>query len=911
MNVQRKKLALALVCGAGAAVLTAAPAVGQTPTQQTAPPIKVEVTGSNIKRVEGEGALPVQVITRDDINRSGATTPMELLDHIAVNNSGGNVNLGQIIGAATFSNQTASLRGLGGSSTLVLVNGKRLGTFAGGVSGAEGVNLSAIPLSAIERVEVLRDGASAIYGSDAIGGVINFIMRQDFSGADVTVWYGTPTRKGGGDQYNASATVGQGDLLKDRYNVFLSASYQEQKSLDQRDRDFSKTNFIPSGASPVGTTSGQTFPAFLYDPTTGAGIGDPAFPNCAPSHISFGGRCRYDPAQTPGVESIPDTKQLNLFGTARYQLNRDWQAYATGLYSRQETEFIIQSTPLSDQIVTTATASGNSEIIIQPTSPFYPHTFAQENGVDGMPLGARYRCVVCGNRDNKDTNEAWQVVTGAKGTMWDWDFDGSFNYSENTNSEKPVSGFYLYTQIVPFLNTGVVNLLGPNTQQALDQVHALQYTQEAFGAKLRGYGVDAKGTGEIYQLPAGPLALALGVHAFKETLTQNPSAALQIGDLIGYGGNFQIIDHSRTNWAAFGELNVPIVKTVEGDVAVRYDHYSDFGSTTNPKVSLRWQPTRSFLARASWGTGFLAPTLYQLFNPQTPGLSAPGLNDPLRCPDPTQANNPDCGTQYTATFGGNPTLRPEKSNQTVVGAIWEPVNGFSLGADRFDIDLKDLVTNGVPIATILDPNLINTYSGLITRAATCAPSAFVPGAPCPITAINQTFVNLGRTKIQGYDVDVRWASPVTRAGRFKIAVTGEYYSKYDTQQPDGSFAGFVSNAFQAVNTGITPRWKSYGALTWDYGPWSAALANTYQSEYVDVNPDVNGNLRHVGSMSLWDVQASYKGFRNLTLTLGAKNVFDTNPPFTNSNLTFQSGYDPSYYDARARVIYGSIEYTFH
>ena len=168
MKVQRKKIALALVCGAGAAVLTAAPAVGQTPTQQTPPPIKVEVTGSNIKRVEGEGALPVQVITRDDINKSSATTPMELLDHIAVNNSAGKVNLGQLIGAATFGNQTASLRGLGGSSTLVLVNGKRLGTFARGVSGVEGVNLTAIPLSAIERVEVLRDGASAIYGSDAI-----------------------------------------------------------------------------------------------------------------------------------------------------------------------------------------------------------------------------------------------------------------------------------------------------------------------------------------------------------------------------------------------------------------------------------------------------------------------------------------------------------------------------------------------------------------------------------------------------------------------------------------------------------------------------------------------------------------------------------------------------------------------
>ena len=150
--------------------------------------IKVEVTGSNIRRIEGEGALPVQVIGREEIDQAGVTNAVELMNLISANNSAGNVQLGNVIGSNTFSNQTASLRGLGGTSTLVLVNGKRLGTFAGGISGAEGVNLAAIPFSAIQRVEVLKDGASAIYGSDAIGGVINFIMRSDFSGVDTTVW---------------------------------------------------------------------------------------------------------------------------------------------------------------------------------------------------------------------------------------------------------------------------------------------------------------------------------------------------------------------------------------------------------------------------------------------------------------------------------------------------------------------------------------------------------------------------------------------------------------------------------------------------------------------------------------------------------------------------------------------------
>ncbi|MEO8755494.1 MAG: TonB-dependent receptor plug domain-containing protein, partial [Casimicrobiaceae bacterium] len=365
--------------------------------------LRVEVTGSNIKRIEGEGALPVQIINRDEIERSGATNAMEIMNLISANSSQGNVSVGNVIGLTTFSNQTASLRGLGGSSTLVLVNGKRLGTFAGGISGAEGVNLQAIPFAAIDRVEVLKDGASAIYGSDAIAGVINFIMRQDFSGFDGTAWYGAPTRSGGGEQYQVMATVGFGDLTRDNYNAFVSVNYQEQKSLLQRDRDFSRTNYLPD--INLNTTSGQTFPGFI---STG-NIGNPGFPDCAPS-IVIGTRCRFDPAAYPGVETLPDTKQLNLFGSARYQINSNWQAYLTGLYAKQETRFVIQPNPFSDQIFTTATATGASDILLPPSSPFYPTALATAAGVNGQPLNVRYRCVECGNRDTTDTNEAWQIV---------------------------------------------------------------------------------------------------------------------------------------------------------------------------------------------------------------------------------------------------------------------------------------------------------------------------------------------------------------------------------------------------------------------------------------------------------------------------------------------------------------------
>ncbi len=873
---------------------------------------KIEVTGSSIKRAEREGALPVQTIGRAEIIQAGANNAMDVLNLISANNSAGSVNLSNSLGVVSFGNQTASLRGLGGQYTLVLVNGKRLGTFAAGIFGTEGVNLSAIPVAAIDRVEILTDGASAIYGSDAIAGVINYIMRQDFTGADAMVQYGAPTRGGGGEQWVLQGTLGTGDLKKDKYNAFVSIQYQQQKSLDQKDRNFSNTSYVPGQ---LDLTSPKAFPALAYDPTFSV-VGTPGYPNCAPS-IALDGICAYDPARISGVQSIPQQEQLNLYGSAQYQINADWKAYLTGMYSRSVNKFTIQPVPFSVFDPAPSLPSGNAEIIIQPTSPYYPHQFAADNGVDGQPLGVLYRCVLCGNRANQDTNDAWQIVAGIKGTAWNWDWDASFNYSANSSKEQPRNGFFQYTQIVPLLNTLVntsFNPFGPSQDSAQQAINALQFTGVTQDSKLDGYGIDLKGTGEIYDLPAGPVAAAVGFQAGKQTLSQSFNPLMFNGDITGYGATFSNIDQSRNQWAVYGEIVVPIVTGLEATGQLRYDHYSDFGNTTNPKVSVRWQIARTALLRASWGTGFAAPTLFQLWTPVNQGLGPSGLSDPLRCPDPHAPDsslNPDCNAQYPQTTGGNPNLQPAESTAWSVGGVVEPLTGLSIGADWIWLDVKNTVSQGVPITTILDPAFYPLYSDLVTRAATCAPSAFVPGAPCPITSISQQFVNLGRTKIQAIDVNVQYKSPATDVGTFALGFQATYYIKYDQQQPDGSMAGFVSNAYGAVSPlGVVPRWKWYAPINWSYGPWSATLANTYQSSYIDVTTDFDNNQRRVGSLSLWDLQGSYTGFKDWTLTLGAKNLFDKNPPFTNSPNNQQAGYEPTYYDARARFVYGSIRYAF-
>jgi len=186
-----------------------------------------------------------------------------------------------------------------------------------------------------------------------------------------------------------------------------------------------------------------------------------------------------------------------------------------------------------------------------------------------------------------------------------------------------------------------------------------------------------------------------------------------------------------------------------------------------------------------------------------------------------------------------------------------------------------------------------------------------PTLPGPITSISQKFVNLGETKIQGFDVDIQAKLPPTDFGRFSASLTGTYYIQYDQQNSDGSFTGFVSNQYGATNTGLTPRWKHYLALNWTYGPWSTTVGQTFQTGYIDGNLDADGeNTRRVGSLSIWDLQGVYTGFKNWTLTLGVKNLLDRDPPLSNQTFVFISGFDPSYYDPRARFVYGTVKYTF-
>ena len=904
MKYQQTKVAFAFAAALGGVALMAGMPAG-------AQDIVRFVTGSNLPRTETEGALPVQVITKEEIARTGTITTQDLLLLISANQSSGALNTTNATGATTFSQQAASLRGLGSQRTLVLVNGVRVAGFAGTIQGTGGVDLNAIPTSAIDRVEVLKDGASAVYGSDAIGGVINFILRQDFTGYEATGYYGAPTRSGGGKEWQAKATGGWGDLTKDRYNLFVSAYYTEQEALLLRDRNFGKTSYIPD----IGLfgVSGQTFPAYVSTRgSSGARVGSVGYPNCPNPYSgindppNLGERCFFDPSEV--AQAIPELKQTGAYAAGRFQINSDWQAYLNGSYTKSENNIHIQPTPISDAFPTDPgspadLAGYDGSITVHPTSPYYPVAAATAVGANGLPLNVRYRCVECGDRLQQDTTEQWGLVGGVTGAWKGWDINAVGWYNESKNIEATRGGYVFQSKVLPILNSDAFNPFGPNTAATTAAILATQFNGDVWTATSKIYGGDVRASGEIYKLPAGSLALAVGVSGWKEQFDQASGPALASGDLTGYGGNILGVTQSRNVGALYAELGVPIMKNLEGTIAVRYDHYSDFGSTTNPKVSLRWQPMKELVLRGSYGTGFMAPNLYQLYVPNTTGVSTPGLSDPLRCP--TTNDTPDCLTQFGVIFGGNTQLKPEESFQVNAGFVIEPVRGLSLSLDWFKVNIYQGISNGPSPEVILDD--LAQFGNLVTRGP--VQPAF-PTLPGPIINIDQRYINLGTLKLTGIDGELKFVFPKLDWGQLMFTGNGTYFIKYDVQQLDGSFAGFVSQQAGSATSGVTPRFKSYLQLNWQLGPWGATLGNTYQSGYGDVGTDINDEPRRVGSLSLWDLNLTYSGFKNMVLTLGARNLLDTNPPLTNQQTTFQGGYDPTYYDARARFVYGQIAYTF-
>ena len=861
---------------------------------QQEPPViqkleKIEVTGSNIKRVEGETALPVQIIRREEIERSGAATAAELLNRVSANVNGfndalsiGNSNNGGFAGA--------SLRGLGEGSTLVLLNGRRLANYA---FNATAVDLNSIPLAAVERVEVLKDGASAIYGTDAIAGVINFITRKDYHGVEFTGQLSETEHRGGGHK-QATVSAGFGNLSADRFNIFATLDHQKDAALRARDRPFSRTAFIP--AEGVNQLTPAAFPAnirvgrrMIFNPLLATGCAPPvALPTT--NEIFSNPFCGFDYASL--IDILPPSERTNLVGRATFQLNADHQLFAEYVYSYNRFLFGVSPTPAA-QIFTF-----NQDPVLYPAGgPFYPTAFAAANGISG-DLRLTYRTVALGPRNDLVKTTAQRLVAGAEGVIRGWDYNTALSHSENSQKDIFASGYVSEQKLLAALATGLINPFGPSGPEGDALLASTQIMGEVHRAKGTTDAADAKFSKELYQLPAGPLALALGMEARREKLDDVFAPVFNSGDILAGGGQQNSKSASRSVQSAFAELNIPVVKGLEAQLAARFDRYSDFGNTTNPKIALRWQPAKTLLLRTAYGTGFRAPTLPDLFTPLSRTFTD-FRSDPRRCPVTNLET--DCDAQFKGFSGGNPKLKAEESEQFTLGVVWEPVGGFSVGLDFWKINKAQV------IGTLAEETLFQNFARFEATNIVRGPvdPAF-PNLPGPIQTVLQTNQNLGNLRTSGVDLDLVYRFPRSSVGRFSFNLNGTYVHDW-RQQLDG--VNYTSNLGLYVNGSAVQRWRHSLSLNWDNGPWGATLAQTYFSGYTDANSEP-GQSRRVAPYDVWEMQGTYSGIRNFKFVLGVKNLFDRAPPFSNQTDTFQVGYDPHYADPRGRLYYGRLTYSF-
>ncbi|WP_374562930.1 TonB-dependent receptor [Ideonella sp.] len=908
--IHRTPLAQALAWAIGIGAMGSAWAQPAAPAEPEAKPQRVEITGSSIKRIEAETALPVQVIRREEIQSSGATNVEQLLTRVAAATSGGAVTASMAAGATTGGISSASLRGLSGTRTLILINGRRVSAF-GAIGDSVSVDVNSIPLAAIERVEVLKDGASAVYGSDAVAGVINFVLRRDYRGAEVGLEYGNSTQ-GGGAISRASVLWGHGESAVDGYNLTLIGTYQKEEGLRGRDRDFARSSINVKHLND--TTSGNAFPANIF---FGGHSYNPLAPDCDPSvssPLNSPAVCRYDPA--PSVQLVPPTERVGFMASAIVPLNPDIEAFGEFSIGRNTIHTVIQPVPISDQfalppnhpLFNVAPYNGNATIVLKPDSPYYPTDFVRTLVDAGAPLPdllVRYRSIVTGDRDLTDIVEPARGVLGLRGTLGGWDFDAALLHSQSKVTERVNHGYPSYQGILPLLNSGRVNFFGPNTPDVLAEIEATQFRGNAYVNQTSLSSLALKGSTELTSLPGGALALALGGELRCEAFESSPSLTIQSGDITGFGGNFLPVDQDRQVKAVFAELSAPLMKGLELDLAVRHDRYEGSGSATTPKASVRWQPMRELLLRGSIGRGFRAPSLTDLFGPQVTGVSSNGLDDPLRCGIDGNNSSNDCQTQFPILAGGNTALEPERSRNTTLGFVVEPMAGLSLGVDAFDIHLSKTIVAGVPVDNILGD--LDRFGDLVHRGP---PDNAFPNLPGPIVQIDQRQINLGQSKIRGLDIDAKLRWPKLPIGDLGISLSGTYFLKYDVQAPDGSFSDGIAdaNSLASANAaGIIPRWKHYLAFNWRSGPWSATLAQNFQTGYKDVpgTADPDGKIRRVSDYTTYDLLGTYQFSRTLDLGLGVKNLLDTDPPYTNNGgrAFFQAGYDPTYVDPRGRFVY--------
>jgi iron complex outermembrane receptor protein len=736
----------------------------------------------------------------------------------------------------------------------VLLNGRRIAPYGVALDNDDTfVDLNSLPLAAVDRVEVLRDGASAIYGADAIGGVVNIVLRRDFDGAETALQAGQSTHGDAGRTY-LTATIGTGKLATDRYNAFLTIDALRQSALDFSARDFSRS----ADQRPRGGADWRSFRSF--PPTIQVAGEDPmAAPGCPPERIAPvpfgpGTRCMFD--ANPYQQLLPKVERGGALAVGSIT-----PVPAVRVYSELSAHW----------------AHTESQIAASPTVTALLPAGAITNPFGQDVLVFSWRPVEIGPRRAEVDVEHYRAIVGSQGTWQRWDWDVAMGYSA-VNTDFGWKNQVRTSAIQAGLDSGTLNpFIDTNDPAALAAVRVDALDRY----RSRTSFLQAKASSDVAELAAGPLGLAIGAEGRRESFSTQLDPLILAGEIAGSGtAGTADAAAARTVTAAFVELGWPVVPGIELQLAARNDRYSDFGSSTSPKVAVRWQPAKSVLLRASAGRGFLPPSLQQVNKPRTE--LAQGIEDPIRCPV-TQSPD-DCGLGGFISQQGNPDLKPERSRQYNYGLVLAPVPALSISIDFWRIKHQDKIVFGD--GYILEHE--DQFPGRVVRAPASAADIAL-GLPGPIIELRDTYVNLADRDVRGADLELRYRGATGGSGALTLNATASYLDRFvERVTPD-------SAAEDKIGLDARSRLRANFGATWERGPWQTGINLRFIGGY-RYDPG-DGNLKSIPSWTVFDLTAAWRDERN-ELLLVARNVADREPPFYDSAY----GYDPLVHDPVGRFL---------
>jgi iron complex outermembrane recepter protein len=890
----------------------------------------VSVTGSNIRGVDTERTLPVTIVTTEDIALAGISTMAELVETLPFSTNVGINETATGPNDARGDVSTINLRNLGAGRTLVLLNGRRLAAYGvtPGTPPVQFVNVNAIPPGALQQVEVLRDGASAIYGSDAIGGVVNTILKKNFNGFEVSGRYAFAS-DGGSPRETTLTLAGGRSFNANQSSLTLVYNYYHRDLLMATERDYAAnadkrplvgapfhtnnnfnnlnssspygrfTAITDTGASAsvpgITATNGQ----FHYDPVTGvrtAGAGPTGFYNSQAS-----------------TQLLPRITRQNVFGTFDHSFSREISLFGEFSYYDSESYGLFDASPIS--LATDGVVIPKTNYYNPVGTRFFGPGTANPTGTPRDVNIRNYRATEIGPRSYDTSSDSYRLLGGLRGSIpnstWSWEAAALYMRGETEQTNHGYISQSLLARQLALATPDAYNPFGPpgSSPESVWRNFVIDIWDRGVG-ELTSF--DAKASGDVFRLPGGGVSLAVGGEYREEAMKQRNDPFGLADDVIAQSEQLDVTA-SRDVYAAFAEVLVPIfgegnraplAHALELRVAGRYESYKNF-SATKPGVGLSWRPANWLLFRGSYNEGFRAPTVVELFTPAI-GRRNEGIVDAARPGQPDAASS----VSKRIVTGGNPTLQPEESESYNFGFVIDVpfVTGLSLGADFYRIKQFNQIDNSSATDELsLDAELWQANRGSNPRVIRAAPTPADTAANLPgvLIEVLSTYQNLSLREVQGTDFFVNYRTPRWRFGRFNLTSTVSYTDRLRSINRQG-------NVSELIRNNGNPRTKATAGISWSHRNWSASVHERYTSDYrAPVAYTTAGQPFIIDEYWVTNASVGYTfreaRMKGLRVRVGANNLFDEAPPLYPVN---SSGYHPSYHDPRGRMLYVDVSYKF-